>query len=101
MRPGDETDTTGSLLVGIRNSDGNELFPVSIAQFQLGIEIDLESTVPERVDAHARQGEHGARQIRKIGERVTEPENGPRRIGAPKDRRIWIGFQDPGNIFRG
>ena len=101
MRPGDEPDSARLLVVGIRKSDGNELFPVPIAEFQPTIEIDLESAVPERVDAHACQGEHGARQIRKIRERIAEPKDGPSRIGAPKDRRIWIGFQDPGNVLRG
>ena len=101
MRPGDETDADRLLVVGIRKSDRNELFPVPIAEFQPAIEIDLESAVPKRVDAHACQGQHATRQIRKIGERITVPKDGPSRIGAPKDRRIWVGFQNAGNALRG
>ena len=101
MRPGDETDTAELLVVRIRKPDGYELFSGPIAEFESAIEIDLESAVPERVDAHACQGEHGTRQIRKIGEGIAESEDGPSRIGAPKDRRIWMGFQNPGNVLRG
>jgi hypothetical protein len=72
MRPGDETDTAELLVVGVRKSDGYELFPGPIAEFQPAIEIDLESAVPEWVDAHACQGEHGTRQIREIGEGIAE-----------------------------
>jgi hypothetical protein len=53
MRPGDETDTAELLVVRIRKPDGYELFSGPIAEFESAIEIDLESAVPERVDAHA------------------------------------------------